>query len=169
MYFAKKTPPRTKRAFSLVEVVLSLAIVVFALFSMVGLLSVGLQSTQDSRERIQAATIAEQICATRRAAPTNAFPLASGPQPGFPLPPLQTATNNLTTPAYITRDGVLTNQANADFGFIYNITPKLDAVPAGNTSNGVSQVYMAFFWPALASPTSAATGHYEVNTTFGLQ
>jgi type II secretory pathway pseudopilin PulG len=169
MNSSRKSFSRARRAFSLVEVVLSLAIVVFALFSMVGLLSVGLQNTQDSRERIQAATLAEQICATRRAAPTNAFPLASGPEPGFPLPPLQTAANNLTSPVYITHDGVLTNQASADFGFIYNITPKPDAVPAGNTANGVSQVYMAFFWPAHPSPTNASTGHYEINTTFGLQ
>jgi type II secretory pathway pseudopilin PulG len=152
-----------------VEVVLALAIVIFALFAIVGLLGVGLRGTQDSRERTQAAQIAEQICATRRAAPTNDFTATSSVQPGFPLPVLETATNNLTTPAYVTRDGILTNQANADFGFLYNITPKLDAVPTNNTNNGVSLVYMALFWPAHASPTASTVGHYEINTTFGLQ
>ncbi len=160
---------KSKKAFSLVEVAVALAIVVFALFSMVGLLNVGLQNTHDSRERIQAATIAEQICATRRAAPTNDFTGGTSPQPGFPLPVLQIAANNLTTPLYITRDGLLTSQDNADFGFVYSITPKFDPIPAGNTSNGVSQVYMAIFWPPHASPTSPATGRYEINTTFGLQ
>lgn len=163
-----KARPKAIEAFSLVEVVVALAIVVFALFSMVGLLGVGLANSHDSRERMQAATIAEEICSVRRAAPTNAFPIGSGPQPGFPLPPLQTATSSPVL-TYITRDGALTNQPNADFGFIYNITPVLDAVPAGNTSNGVSQVYMCIFWPAQAAPTSPATSHYEISTTFGLQ
>jgi uncharacterized protein (TIGR02598 family) len=155
---------KATKGFSLVEVVLALAIVVFALFSLVGLLGVGLQGTQDSRERVQAATIAEELCATRRASPTNAIP-----QSGFPLPSLAVAANNLTSPTYLTRDGVQTTLASADFGLLYTITPKLDAVPAGNTSNGVSQVYLCLFWPAHASPTAASTGHYEINTTFGLQ
>ena len=157
---------RSAKAFSLAEVVLALAIVVFALFSMVGLLGVGLQNSQDSRERVQAATIAEEICSVRRASPTNDFTSGTSVQPGFPLPALNTSAG-LTT-VYVTRDGTLTSQANADFGLIYSITPKFDAVPQ-NTQNGVSQVYLGFFWPARADPTKAATGKYEVSTTFGLQ
>ncbi len=157
---------KSSRGFSLVEVVLALAIVVFALFSMVGLLGVGLQNSQDSRERVQAATIAEQVCSIRRAAPTTDV---TSVQPNFPLPVLQTSANNLSSPDYVTRDGQKTTIDKADFGFIYSITPKLDAVPAGNTSNGVSQVYICLFWPARASPTAATTGHYEITTTFGLK
>jgi Tfp pilus assembly protein PilV len=157
--------PKSSRGFSLVEVVLALGIVVFALFSMVGLLGVGLQNTQDSRERVQAATIAEQICSIRRAAPTTDL---TSVQPNFPLPVLQTAANNLTSPIWVTRDGVVTTQGNADFGFIYSITPRFDSVPA-NTANGVSQVYLCLFWPPRASPTAASTGHYEITTTFGLK
>jgi type II secretory pathway pseudopilin PulG len=162
-----KARPKAIEAFSLVEVVVALAIVVFALFSMVGLLGVGLANSHDSRERMQAATIAEEICSVRRAAPTNDL---SNTQPGFPLPVLETQMGNISpppVPLYLTRDGLLTNQANADFGFLYSITPKLDAVPA-NTTHGVSQVYMAIFWPANAPATNAATGRYEITTVFGL-
>jgi uncharacterized protein (TIGR02598 family) len=162
-----KTQNRAQRAFSLVEVVVALAIVVFALFSMVGLLGVGLQNTQDARERVQAATVVEQICAIRRASPTNNL---SASQPNFPLPAMNqsSAVNNLASPQYITRDGALTSQASADYGFLYSITPKPDT-SGSTTGGGVSQVYICLFWPAHASPTSAVTGHYAISTTFGWQ
>jgi Tfp pilus assembly protein PilV len=156
-------------AFSLVEVVLSLGIVVFAGFALIGLLAAGLQSSQDSRERTQAATIAEALCATRRAAPTNDFTVTTSPQPGFPLARLDVATNNLSplAPVYVTRDGVTNTAANADFGFLYRITPIADS---GNPplTNRVSTVYLCLYWPALASPTNASTGHFELTTTFAL-
>jgi len=159
------TNPQATRAFSLIEVVFALAIVVFAGFALVGLLGVGLLNTQDSRERLQAATIAEAICATRRAAPTNDL---SAPQPYFPLPVLNppgtgpiSNTNNLATPTYLTRDGMTTNAANASFGFLYNVN-------ATTNSPGVASVYLCFFWPAQASPTNPSTGHYEIATTFAL-
>src|SRR5271154_5842435 len=92
-------------AFSLVEVVFALAIFVFVGFALIGLLGVGIQSSLDSKERNPAATIEEKICSVRRAAPTNDFTATTSPQPGFPLPILSTAANNLTAPVYLTRDG----------------------------------------------------------------
>ena len=156
---------RNKRAFSLIEVVLSLAIFVFVGIAMIGLLGVGLQNSQDSRERTQAATIVEAMCATRRAAPTNNFTVATSPQPGFPLPVLNTSSNNLGasgTPVYLTWDGATNTLASgtARFGFLYNINPT-------GTSPGASSVYLCLYWPAQASPNTAQ-GHYEVTTTFAL-
>ncbi len=154
-------------AFSLVEVVLSLGIVVFAGFALVGLLTVGLQNSQDSRERTEAATIAEDISATRRAAPTNDFTAPGSPQPGFPLPRLDVAANNISTatPAYLTRDGITTNHANASFGFLYRITPLVDS---NGVSSRSSSVYFSLYWPAQASPSSPSTSHFDVSTTFAL-
>jgi Tfp pilus assembly protein PilV len=154
-------------AFSLVEIVVALAVVTFAVVALIGLLSFGLQNTQDSRERTQAATIAEALCATRRAAPTNDFTASGTYQPGFPLAPLATATNNFVSPSYLTRDGAATNAANADFGFLYSVSPTLNTAPAGTTS-GTSTVYFCLYWPAHASPTNAATSHFELTSTFAL-
>jgi type II secretory pathway pseudopilin PulG len=159
-------------AFSLVEVVFSMAIFVFVAFALIGLLAVGIQTSLDSKERNQAATIAEQLCSVRRAAPTNDFTATTSPQPGFPLPalnPTSPAGNLATTPIYLTRDGATNATAvGADFAFVYNITPKYDALPAGNTTKGVSTVYMCLYWPPQASATATSTGHYEITTTFAL-
>lgn len=148
-------------AFSLVEVVLSLGVVVFAGFALLGLLAVGMQNSQDSRERTQAATIAEALCATRRAAPTNDFTVATSPQPNFPLPILTNTVNNLAAPIYLTRDGLATNAANASFGFLYNIY-------GSTNSPGVATAYLCLYWPAQSAPTGAFTSHFEVTTTFAL-
>jgi len=150
-------------AFSLVEVVLSLGIVVFAGFALIGLLAVGLQNSQDSRERTQAATIAEAICTTRRAAPTNDFTTALSPQPNFPLPRLDNppVPSSMTAGIYLTRDGATTNSAaNGSFGFLYRVTP--------NTAAHVSSVYICLYWPPEASPANGNTSHFDLSTTFAL-
>ena len=155
--------PRKRAAFSLVEVVFSMGVVVFAGFALIGLLGMGIQNTRSARMELQAATLSEALCSTRRAAPTNDFTSPTGPQPNFPLPVLNTSANNLSapTPIYLTWDGAkTTTTANAQFGFLYNIT-------ASGTSPGVATVYLCYYWPALAPPSSAA-GHYEITTTFTL-
>ncbi len=94
-----------RRGFSLIEVVIALAILVVAGFGLIGLLAVGLQGTHDSREQIQAATLAEYYCSIRRAAPVDSFNGTSSPQPGFPIPALSTtgtAANNLASQTYVT-------------------------------------------------------------------
>ena len=155
---------RKREAFSLVEVVFSMGVVVFAGFALIGLLGMGIQNTRSARMELQAATLAEALCSTRRAAPTNDFTSPTGPQPNFPLPVLNPAgnnANNLSAPIYLTWDGAkTTTAANAQFGFLYNIT-------SSGTSPGVATVYLCYYWPALAPPSSAA-GHYEITTTFTL-
>jgi len=153
-------------AFSLVEVVVALAVVVVAGFGLIGLLAAGMQNTQDSRQQLQAATIAESLCTTRRAAPTNDFTTV---QANFPLPVLTQATNNFSSTTYLTWDGQQTNSANAHFGLLYKIAPTFYSVPSGNTTAGVSTVYMCFYWPALASSTNTSVGHFEVTANFPLQ
>ena len=160
---------RKKEAFTLVEVVVALGIFIFAGFALIGLLSVGLQNSRDSKEQLQAANIAEFICSTRRATPMTNFPASTGSQPGFPLPVLFPSQNNLaaTTPTYLTWDGTTTTTvANARFGLLYNIMAPTTYVT--KVTPGVSTVYLCIYWPAQASPTNAATGHFEVTTTFAL-
>jgi type II secretory pathway pseudopilin PulG len=148
---------RTK-AFSLVEVVVALAITVFAGFALIGLLAVGLQTAQDSKQRLQAATVAESLCSTRRASPTNDLTTL---QPNFPLPGLASNANNFASPTFLTWDGAATSTAsNARFGFIYSFNT--------NASPGSSTVHLWLYWPAMAPPTNPATGYYEVSTAVAL-
>jgi uncharacterized protein (TIGR02598 family) len=170
---AYETPVNVRkniRAFSLVEVVTALAIFVFAGFALIGLLSVALQSSRDSKEQLQAANIAEFICSTRRAAPTNDI---STSQPGFPLPVLTTA---VTTPQTVglTWDGLMTpggtvTDSTARFALVYTVNPTTYPVPAGNTTTktGYAKVYLCLYWPAQA-PATASAGRFEITTTFAL-
>jgi Tfp pilus assembly protein PilV len=158
--FAKKG----KEAFSLVEVTLALGIFVFAGIGLVGLLTVGLQNDQDSKLKLQAATVAEDLFSTRRASPTNDLTTV---QLNFPLPPLTTATNNFASATYLSADGQTTDATHARFGFLYKITPSFYSVPTGNTTSGFSSVYMCFYWPAQANATNNA-GHYDVTTVIPL-
>jgi len=160
--------PRQTRAFTLVEVVLSLAIFIFAAFGLIGLLAVGLQTNQDSKQQLQAATIAEALCSTRRAAPTNDFTTTTV-QPYFPLPPFNAAANNFSSPTYLTWDGLATNAAGARFALLYKITPTFYSVPTGNATTGFATVYLCFYWPAQAAPTNTSVGHFEVTSNFPLQ
>ncbi|HEY8966749.1 MAG TPA: hypothetical protein VIM58_09910, partial [Candidatus Methylacidiphilales bacterium] len=59
-------------AFSLVEVMIALAIGVFVLVGIMGLFTAGLQTNHQSEAEIQAANLASLILSSRRAAPLAA-------------------------------------------------------------------------------------------------
>lgn len=157
-----------REAFSLIEVVVALGVVIFAGFAMIGLLGVGLQGNRDSKEQLQAATLAESLCTTLRAVPTSNYSSASFPQTGFPIPYITNSINNYTTtPVYLTWDGSTTNKANARFGLYYGVTAPASYAPS--TSPGCSTVYLCFFWPAASvSVPASSPGHFEVASTFAL-
>ncbi len=164
---------RDIQAFSLVEVVVALAVFVFAGVALIGVLSVGIQNNRDSKEQLQASNIAEFICATRRASPMTDFTVSTS-QPGFPLPILYSSawsptytTNNFTTPTYLTWDGTTTTRTSgtARFGMLFNII-----APTNYTSGvypGSASVYISIYWPAQAS-ASTPSGHFELTSTFAL-
>ncbi len=151
------------------EVVLALAILVVAGFGLVGLLFVGLHGGHDSREQLQAATLAEYYFSTRRAAPTTDFSGTSSSEPNFPIPSLATSAQNLTAPVYVTWDGAATTleKGDARFGLLYNIMAPSGYVPV--TSPGVATVYLCIYWPPQALTGNAASGgHFEVTSSFSL-
>jgi Tfp pilus assembly protein PilV len=155
---------RGKQGFSLVEVTLALGIFVFAGFALVGLLGTVMRGSHDTREQTQAATIMESICSTRRATP-----LANLSARNFPLPPLNPSggtANDFTNPIGLTWDGAQTTvtDPSARFGMIYSVVDTPGYTPM--VSPGEANVYICIYWPAAASPTSGATGRFEVNTSF---
>ncbi len=165
---------RKSAGFTLVEVVLALGILIFAGFALISLMAEGFQSSKDSKQQFQAATIAEYICATRRTAPIADF---STTQPYFPLPNLTNAvatgnTNNFGpsgTPVYLTWDGATTNQPNAFFGLLYSITAPTTYVPT--VSPAAATVYLYIYWPpqmSASNATNGATSHYEVTTAIAM-
>jgi len=123
------------RAFSLIEVVVSLGIISFALISIIGLFSVGLKTNKESSDQIDAANTASLLMATVRAMPTNCA------TNGFALPDL--------------------NQATASTNLFYN----LYYVVGTNTGTGskLANVYLRLWWPLTAPmPTNNPAAYYEV-------
>ena len=142
-------------AFSLIEVLLALGIVAFALIAVVGLLSVGLKTNKESSDQIQASNVASLLMATIRALPTN-------PPVGFGLPNLNqgfpvTGTNG------VTYNGMGTNAADAAYGLYYMI--------GTNSSTGakIANVYLMLWRPAgTPIPTNSPGAYYELTSQVAL-
>jgi Tfp pilus assembly protein PilV len=152
--------PSGVRAFSLVEVVLSLGICAFVLIAMLGLLNTGLKSTKDSEDQIQAANVASLLISTCLAAPTN-----SAVNFAIPSSILTNAYGNAYPGGtnFIGVDGFLTNLANAT----YQITCK--AGTNSVTGTGTAQVYLMLTWPPRAMSTNGSVQRYEFSTYIPLK
>jgi hypothetical protein len=148
---------------------MALAIVTFATFALIGLMMVGLQGGSDSKQRFQAATIAESLCSTLRAAPTADFIANPNLQPNFPLPNLKTTANNFNAPVPLTWDGQVAPSfadESARFGLLYSIIAPTSYTPS--IKPGVTTVYLHIWWPARASPSASGTSSFELTTNFAL-
>ena len=143
--------PKECRAFSLVEVVIALAVTTFAVMAMIGLLGTGIHSGKESEDQIQAAGVASLIISQCAAAPTNAIA-------NFILTP-NNLTNALTTfgPGNIGLDGKITT---------VNPAYQVSGLAGTNTMTGskLAEVYLRLTWPATASANNSAVGSYEVLT-----
>jgi type II secretory pathway pseudopilin PulG len=164
------------RGFSLVEVVVALGVLLVAGFGMIGLLTVGSKGNSDSKEQIQAASLAEMICSTLRAVPEKDLTSSNSQSPfaNFPIPPLNSSASRTSGTLFLNWDGstVEATDPSARFGLIYQIYNNLYPVPAGNTASpsptpGVATLYLCLYWPAQAS-ASSSEGHYELTSTFAL-
>jgi uncharacterized protein (TIGR02598 family) len=103
------------RAFTLVDVVLALAVVSFGMISMLGLLTAGLQTFHDAINATTEAEITQQLA--------NQLQLAS----------YANLTTNGASTNYFTQEGVLTNATS----YVYEATvspPAKLTVPGGSTS-----------------------------------
>lgn len=140
-------------AFSLVEVVLALGVVVFCLFSVFGLLALGVTSTQSSTAQTVGANVLTQIAADLQATP-NPSPKGTIATNsliyGIPIPvtasgaTVTTATTNL----YIADDGVATNASNSRY--------RLNVWTMSATTNRQETVVrLLLTWPAGATTTNA--------------
>jgi type II secretory pathway pseudopilin PulG len=91
MSFISRHPRCVRPApgFSLVEVVLALAICTFAILAIVALLPAGIQSTRDSVEESQAINVLSEVISDRQATPLNQVSMV------YQLPAF---TNSMTSP-----------------------------------------------------------------------
>jgi Tfp pilus assembly protein PilV len=146
-------------AFSLVEVVLALGVVSFAIVAILGLIPLGLQTSHSSQDETRAAQIAQGIFASLEA---EAIKRNSSGQPildaqnhqqlndSAKLPSVSSPIN-LAAPAsyplYGTNEGQV---SDATAGAVYAITIGLSAAPANFDSAYATEVTVTVAWPSSA-------------------
>ena len=151
-----KPPPFLLRSFSLIEVVLALGIVSFALLSVVGLLGVGLRTNKESSDQIQASNIASFLISTLRAIPTN-------PPPDFALTNLNQET--ITNTVQVGSDGTTTNVSDANGSYNLYYVLGTNSVTGPKLAN----VYLMLWRPLHApKPTNNPSSCYELTTQISL-
>jgi Tfp pilus assembly protein PilV len=149
---------KSRRAFSLVEVVLALGVGSFAIISLIGLFAFVLKINQESNQTVLAANLASTLLAQNRMLPTNSVAGNTSP-----IPRLDQASSNfivssyqVLSPVYLTAGGEETNNVSyASYGMLYQVTP--------NATANASQVYVMLYWPPQSSPVTSL-GKYEIST-----
>jgi type II secretory pathway pseudopilin PulG len=140
-------------AFSLVEVVIALGIISFALIAVIGLVTVGSETNRESSGQIQAANTASLLMATARALPTN-------PPSSFALPNL--SQTSVTNTVQIGIDGTV-NSAQAAYNLYYIVGTNIVTGPK------LANVYLCLWWPLSAQmPTNNPGAYYEVAAQIAL-
>ncbi|MEJ0001544.1 MAG: prepilin-type N-terminal cleavage/methylation domain-containing protein [Verrucomicrobiota bacterium] len=149
---------RTALAFTLVEVVVSLAIFTFALVAIAGLFVTGINTSKESADQIQAANIASLLISTRRAMPTNT--LANFALPALNVP-YSSAGSYLTNGNGIALDGTTTGTR------AYNLF--YQAGTNSTTGPHLALLHITLWAPVTAPMPAANPGErYEVTTEVAL-
>lgn len=138
-------------AFSLVEIVIAMGLVSFALLAILGTITTALNSTRSVVSSSQAESIASELIATIRKAPD------SGKRNNFPIEDLTVITNaSKSSPPelYIDAAGNTANKANAAFAMKYVITRELCRP---TNSSQLFYVSLTLLWPPEANLTNASS------------
>jgi uncharacterized protein (TIGR02598 family) len=140
------TPPfisfgRRSRAFSLVEVVIAIGIISFAMIALLGLLGSSLSTSKHARNDTVLASLAQRVLSETM---TNTA----------------TALSTLSATEYFTEDGFPTNNLAAVYKCTISGQPLTAAnytLPLGNTTSGLSYVRITFSWPVAAAQPNVQT------------
>ncbi len=145
---------RSAAAFSLVEVILAMGVVSFSVLSMLGLLTVGLQSDSASSSETAVTNILTSLVSDLSATPkTSPATDQTSPQFGLPVPMSGNATTNTL---FFREDGTVSGTMNQNAVAadrpLYRAT--VIVVPPASTK-GATTVRLLLTWPALADAKGA--------------
>jgi len=167
-------PRRFPRAFSLVEVVLAMAITVVGLFSMIGLLTVGLKSGRESEDATMAAIFSQEIIRRLQTKPFNAalVPTTVDTEEIFPLPALNTASSQSF---FLDADNrPVTDPEKAVRLLRINVNPVLPLASADQPATPpamavLSHVTITVAWPAQATANNQQSVSFSTELYSGGQ
>ncbi len=142
-----------REGFSLVEVTLALAIVVFCLTALTGLLWVGLSANATASGQSAASNILSAVVSDLRATPTTS---TKSLLYGITLP---TSPVTAATPVslYVTADGATVTTAQNPSTYLLTVTflPPGSAAASGARSRIATFADLKVSWPAAAAATNA--------------
>jgi uncharacterized protein (TIGR02598 family) len=124
--FESRDPSVT--AFSLVEVVVAMGVISFALIILFALLPIGLKSNSDSMAESQGVNLLQALIADRQ---SSAYSNSSS---FYNLPALTNVTSQMTGTLYVMEDGVTTNAQATSARYCVNYT----IYPATNVYSGAT-------------------------------
>lgn len=147
-----------RRAFSLVEVTISLGICSVAMVSILGLFVVGLQLSGESAGRVEAANLATSLLRERLVAPEDATLSARLPAISSSVPQ--------ETEWFVNDSGQSVTEAEARYSLRFTTS-----ILAGGSSSApelpvLVSVTLALAWPASAPADSPLVDQVEVTTAF---
>ncbi|MGZ4982478.1 MAG: type IV pilus modification PilV family protein [Chthoniobacterales bacterium] len=149
---------RRDGAFSLVEVVLALGVIGFAVLAILGVIPIGLNASHSAQDETRAAQVATTVFSSFASQAPNNFTNVKVPLPGNnpPALDLSSSTTSPTSPAatiYANNDGVISQSAS---GAIYSVAIATNSSPLGFDPGYANQVTVRVSWPASA-PASNQT------------
>lgn len=148
-----------RRGFSLVEVVLALGVISFAIVAILGVFPIGLSTSHSAQDETRAPQIAQMILSSLTAQASTQFNNVL-----VPLPNSQTLAVDLTASAspatpnlYADNNGQLTTvAANAT----YAVTIITDNAPVGFDTGFANKVTVVVAWPANAAAANQTKRDY---------
>ena len=152
--------PAGTTAFSLVEVVLAMGIIAFALIIMLGLLPVGLKSNIDSVGESQAVNLIQSLIADRQTTAYSANSLV------YNIPALTNVTTPLTSTIYVNEDGVTTNAqpTSARYRVTYTVNPASIVTATATNYPATSLPQPVFINFRVSWPAAQTNQNSEVET-----
>jgi uncharacterized protein (TIGR02598 family) len=155
----KRTHGQLRNGFSLVEVVLALGVISFAIVAILGVFPVGLSTGHSAQDETRAPQIAQMILSSLAAQAPTQFNNVLVPLPNNQTLAVDlTSSGSPTTPSlYADNNGqLMTNATNAT----YAITIITDNAPAGFDSGYANKVTVVVAWPANAAAANQTKRDY---------
>jgi prepilin-type N-terminal cleavage/methylation domain-containing protein len=174
---------RNRRGFTLVEVVLALAVVAFCLVTLMGLLATGLVGNKTTLQKSVAVNIAGAVAADLRATPLSNQNYSVGetlytPRFNFTVPVAAPPSGGGLSPTgmqtvYVGEDGTPLTTVNAALTASattsYRVTIMGPYRPAGTGQRFASPVYILVTWPGQADPNPAKSPYWPIHYSGSFQ
>ncbi len=141
-----KRKGKGQAAFSLVEVVFALAVSVFCLLPILGLMAIGLTANQDTIRNTTAASLAEAITDDLRSTPTTSTNSLS-PHYGLTVP--APGASQVTNTIYLTQDANIPSPPTKPSTTQATYLATVVLTPAGLETLNVATARILITWPAL--------------------